>query len=123
MKNHWLISDSDGGLYDTRQGAAAGPVRANYAWHKRHIETLADVKACLRAGPYAWPGGYECYFVTRDGGVLSFEAARDEFAQIAWDFLNDASTGWRIGALGCTAEADSEVVCDHTNRVIQEAGE
>jgi len=123
MQNHWLISDLDGGLYDTRRGMEAEPVRANYARHMRHVETLADVKACLRAGPYAWPGGYECYFVTRDGGILSFEAAREEFDQIAWDFLNNASTGWRVEAMMTAADTDAEVICDHTNRVIQEATE
>lgn len=117
-----FISESDGGLYDTREpGWTAKPIRPNYAKHHRAITCLADVKACLRAGPYAWPGGYECYFVTSDGGILSFEAARAEFAQIVWDFLNDTSTGWRVEAMMTAADTDAEVICDHTNRVIQEA--
>lgn len=111
-----------GALYDTRgSNWTDKPLRPNYARHHRAIWGLEDVKACLRAGPYTWPGGYECYFVTRDGGILSFEAAREEFDQIAWDFLNDTSTGWRAEAMMTAADTDAEVICDHTNRVIQEA--
>jgi hypothetical protein len=103
-------------LYDTRVSdwSHKPPLRARYAWHSRTLGSLAEVKAALRAGPYAWPGGYECFFITADGAVLSYEAARDEFRQIVWDYLHNASTGWRVVALGCMAECGEPVVCDHT---------
>jgi hypothetical protein len=39
---------------------------------------VSELKSILRAGPYAWPGGYPLYFLTIDGGTLSFAAVQAE---------------------------------------------
>lgn len=93
-------------------------VRKNYSLHHREIKTVADLKACLRAGKYAWPGGYACYFITSDGAVLSFEAVRREFAVVAYAVKAHHNSGWRVVAMGCTAEDDETPVCDHTGKEI-----
>ena len=119
LPKHLFISDTDGGLYDTRQSEwAAAPVRKRYAGCRPRVESLQDVKAALRAGEFAFPGGYQLFFITRDGGVLSFDAARAEFANVAWDFMHDASTGWRVDAVGCAADLEEPVYCDHTGAEI-----
>ena len=113
-----LFVGVDGALY--RAGNYSTAVRPNYSGHRRTIETVADLKATLRAGPYAWPGGYAPYFVTADGAVLSFAAARDEFATIAAAIRdNDTRGGWRIVGTDCTADDDDTPVCDHTGRPIE----
>lgn len=120
---HLFISDCDGALYDTRapDWAAARPVRANYRRTTAgKLETLADVKATLRAGGFAWPGGYPLYFITRDGAALSFAAVQAQFRQVASDFMDDTSSGWRVEAV-TTNEEDSELRCDHTGELIPSA--
>jgi hypothetical protein len=113
-----LFIGCDGGLY--RAGEYANPIRANYSRHHRKIETVADLKATLRAGAYAWPGGYALYFVTADGAVLSFAAARAEFPTIAAAIRDDDTRGgWRIIGTGCTADDDEPPVCDHTGETIE----
>ena len=76
--NHLFLSDCDGCLYDTRdpEWSKNPPLRANYAIHCGSIKSVADLKATLRAGGFAWPGGYPLYFVTSDGGALSFATVR-----------------------------------------------
>ena len=112
------IGHDDGALY--RVGQWREPIRRNYSGHRRTIETVADLKATLRAGPYAWPGGYALYFITADGAALSFGAARGEFASIARAIRDDDKrSGWRIVATGCTAEDDETPTCDHTGQPIE----
>ena len=75
LPDYFFISSSDGGLYDTRtpSWSTRAPLRCNYRQTHRTINTTADLKATLRAGEYAWPGGYQMYFVTNDGYAVSFK--------------------------------------------------
>ena len=112
------LSVFEGDLWDDRIKPSR-VVRSNYSKHVRDIKTVADVKACLRAGEYAWPGGCACFFVTADGGVLSFEAAKKEFDQIAYSLrFKQPSSGWHVIGLGCTSGEDETPVCDHTGKEI-----
>lgn len=119
---HLMASESDGALYDTRapDWSRKAPVRAIYSRQFREIDSLAKVKASLRAGAYAWPGGYPVYFVTRDGAALSFDSARDCWRQIVAEFMDDSSTGWRIVGADVNYE-DSELTCDHSGERIPSA--
>lgn len=122
LPDHLFVSSCEGHLYDTRipNWHKLPPLRPNYSRHVRDIKTLADVKASLRAGPYAWPGGYECFFITRDGACLCFGCARKEFRQIAWDFQNDCSTGWRVKWTARASDFEGAENCDHCNTVLVE---
>lgn len=83
--------------------------------------TLRDVKAALRSGPYAWPGGYPLYFVTADGAVLSFAAVRERFREVCADMLGmSALAQWRIVGLDVNWE-NPELFCDHTGARIESA--
>lgn len=123
MQDHFFISSTDGGLYDTRNPAwsTLAPLRANYSRHHREIDTVADLKASLRAGAYVWPGGYELAYLTADGACLCHGCTRKEFRQIAEAIrTNDLRGGWAVGATVDAGETDSEVSCDHCGRVIFE---
>lgn len=111
----------DGALHDTRmEGWSAHPVRPRYAWSHAEIKTAAQFKATLRAGAYAWPGGYPLYLLTNDGAARCFACAHKEARQVFWDFQNKASTGWRVVACGVNYE-DNDLYCDHCNKQIESA--
>src|SRR5258708_12352856 len=53
--------------------------------------TLAEIKGLLRAGQYAWPGGYPLYFITSDGAALSFGTVRAEWRNVVQAHLRNAN--------------------------------
>lgn len=88
------------------------------------IENFDKVQEIINYGPYAWPGGYPIYFVTADGGVLSWHAVRDELDTIADAMQNyDGSPDekqWTIIGWDINWE-DDELFCDHTEKRIPSA--
>ena len=95
-------------------------IRENYCRTHREIDTVADLKATIRAGKYAWPGGYPMYFITSDGAALSFEAVEQEFSQAAYAVRNKTNDGWQV--VGCDInEEDAGLVCAHTGEPIESA--
>jgi hypothetical protein len=109
-----LFSGSNGALYDTRvHNWPAHPLRATYCKTCARIDTTIQLRATLRAGGYAWPGGYQLFFMTADGGALSFAAVLENYAQVS-DAVrhNDRNSGWRV--LGVCIDEEGDVFCDHT---------
>lgn len=99
IPKHLFVGDN-GDLYDCRnENWSETPLRRNYSWHSTRIETAADVKAALRAGPYAWPGGYRLAFVMIDGGLICFDCARENLFQIFWSIRDDIRDGWKPAGL------------------------
>jgi hypothetical protein len=84
------------------------------------IETISDFRKAMRHGPYAWPGGYPCYFITSDGAALSFKTARNERRLILEAIRDRDNGGWRVIGFDINWE-DSELVCDHTGEHIESA--
>lgn len=122
MKSHFFESDVDGGLYDTRnpQWSQLPPIRPIWSRAFETIETVQQFKATLRHGGFTFPGCYPLYFVTSDGGALSFEAARQEFRLIAESIASGTSDGWRV--TGCLINyEDSGLFCDHSGKRIESA--
>ena len=123
LPSHLFVSSTDGALYDTRPAgwSALPPLRPVYSRHVRQLDAAADVKAALRAGAYAWPGGYPLYFITNDGEALSFDAVRAELRQVlaAMADTRDRS-GWRVVAVDVNYE-DSDLICAHTGETIPPA--
>jgi len=118
--SHLFASDS-GELFDTRlPDWSHKPLRDNFKRRHRDITSTADLRATLRAGPYAWPGGYPLYFITSDGAALSFEAVRSELRNVLWSMQNRVSDGWRVVACDINYE-DGDLRCDHTGKRIPSA--
>ena len=114
----WLVC-CEGHLYDCNRAGwhTAPPFRANYQRTFTEISTVAELKATLRAGGYAWPGGYPLYFITSDGGALAFETVRAEFRNVADSIRRGISDGWRV--VGCSVNWESDIVDDHTGQPIE----
>lgn len=98
-------------------------IREDYRQHHRTIENGRQLRACLREGKYAFPGGYPLYFITPDGAALSFEAVRDNLSSVIWSIRHSVNGGWRVIGMGMaygSGELDDpdNVYCDHTGNLI-----
>jgi len=114
IPSHFMISESDGALYDCRaENWAAKPLRRDYSRHFAAIETVAQFKATLRAGGYTWPGGYSLAFICHDGGALCFDCARAEARNVMDSIATDCRDGWRVVGCHDVDNADSATACDH----------
>lgn len=83
--------------------------------------SLATIKAALRNGPCAWPGGYPLYFVMSDGAALSFQAAWAEWRNIVSAHLRcDETGGWMVAGIETNLE-DPDLFCAHTGQRIPSA--
>ena len=85
------------------------------------IKTMADFRRAMRHGPYAWPGGYPCYFIMGDGEAISFAAAkanrREIVTAIAYD--DTRSESYPV-ALDVNWE-NAELFCAHSGERIESA--
>ena len=79
------------------------------------MDNGADIAKYVARTKYAWPGGYELYAITDDGGVLCHECCRTEFCNIATAYDGD---GWKVTACTSTAMDEEHVYCDHCNKTI-----
>jgi len=95
-------------------------LREKYKQHFRHINTTAQLRATLRAGPYAWPGGYPLYFVADDGGALCFDCVRAEYRSVSHSIRNKENDGWRVVAC-CVNWEDNYMDCAHCGERIEPA--
>ena len=88
-----------------------------------NIKTVSDLRRAFRNGPFAWPGGYPCFFIMADGEALSFDAAKAERRQLL-EALSDADArpddGWLPVALDINWE-DASLFCAHTGERIPSA--
>ena len=87
------------------------------------ISNLSQFRAAMRQGKYAWPGGYECFFVTSDGVAICFDCARKERRSIIDSVANRINDGWRAIAFECSANCDGPIDCDHCGAEIIEGQE
>jgi hypothetical protein len=121
LPSHLFRSDS-GALYDVRPPAWSSlpPVRAVYERHHSRIDTVAELKATLRAGAYAWPGGYPLYFIADDGAALSFDSVKENLPQIISAIRHGLRGGWRV--VGCRINyEDNDLTCEHSGESIPAA--
>lgn len=117
-----FVSSCDGCLYDTRvpDWHKKPPLRPNFKVHHRDIETVADLKATLRAGAFTSLGSYPLFFHTSDGGALKFSTVRDELRQVIWSIQNKCNDGWRV--IGCQINYENnDLYDDHTGDKIESA--
>ena len=121
MQEHFMISECDGGLYDTRlPNWSDKPIRPDYSKHFAEIETVSQFKATVRAGAFAWPGGDPLALYTNDGALLCFDCGHSEAYQIIDSIRSDTSDGWKVVGCGIEYAEESDAICDHCNKVIAE---
>ena len=82
--------------------------------------TLREIKAALRNGKYAWPGGYPLYFIATNGDPLSFEAVRANWRAVCECHIKDGPACWDVSAIDTNWE-DSELCCAETGERIESA--
>ena len=113
---------TSGALYDTRAAdwSKAAPLRPVYSMTYQRIDSVAQFKATLRAGAYAWPGGYPMYFIASDCGAICFACARKEVRNIFGSISTRANDGWRIVATDINYE-DTDLQCDNCSKSIEAA--
>lgn len=117
----WFFIASDGALHDTRLvNWHNKPLRANYSKHYTRIKTVAQFKATLRAGPYAWPGGYQLFLLLSDGEALCFTCGNKEARNVISAIQDKRSDGWRCVACDVNYE-DHDMLCAHCNKPIPAA--
>lgn len=134
MRPHLFVSEADGGLYDTRDTnwSRKPALRANYSRAHRTVDNLADLKAALRNGGFAWPGGYPLVFTMKDGGALAFKTVESEFATICRAVLDGYPSGWIVAGCdinyesgwivaGCNVNYESGLYADHTGERLESA--
>jgi hypothetical protein len=96
-------------------------VRKGYASPHRNINNVAQFKGTLRAGPYAWPGGYEFVFVCNDGASMCYKCAYDNAGLIMRAIHDRDRSGWHItGMFLAGHDSEERLTCDNCNRLIQE---
>ena len=119
--SHLFNPSGDAGLYDTRRDNwTDAPIRPVFSSHFREIKTPAEMKATIRAGEFAWPGMYQLYFVTSDGGALSFASARKNLRSILDSIKTQSGDGWRV--VGCQVNyEDTSLYCDDSGEKIPAA--
>jgi hypothetical protein len=77
----------------------------------------ADIAKYVARTKYAFPGGYELYAVTDDGGVLCHDCCKAEFFNIKTAYEGD---GWNVVGVQTTAWDEELVLCGHCNKTIFE---
>lgn len=83
------------------------------------IETYEQLLESVRAGKYAWPGGYPVFFVTGDYEPLSYDAVVEELERIRTGF-EEGDPEWTVIGSGINWE-DAELYCCHTGERIESA--
>lgn len=121
LASHLFVDSCDGALFDTRApNWSANPLRAIYRRTFSDINSTLELRATLRAGAHAWPGGYPLYFITSDGAALSFDTVRAEYSQCARAIRDNLRDGWRVVACDVNWE-DPGLTCEHSGTRIDSA--
>lgn len=116
FKNVWT---SDSGALLRKDNCAV--VREVYQYTYQRIRNSQQMRATLRNGGYAWPGGYPLYMILQDGCAMCVDCARKEYKQVArarryWN--NDDS----FGIVACDVNYENnDLYCDHCNKQIESA--
>ena len=83
-----------------------------------YINRVETFRRFVRSGPYAWPGGYEQFAVTSDGGILCYDCCEKERRNIVDAIARKDHNGWNVIGADCTANSDEMEVCSHCGSVI-----
>jgi hypothetical protein len=85
------------------------------------INNTTALKNALRAGPYAWPGGYPTFFLTAEGDPLCHQCVRDNFKLVLEETRHPSPLdGWRTIGHEINYE-DAALHCAHCGEQIEAA--
>ena len=120
IKAPHMFLAAGGDMFDTRdpQWTQKPPVRAAFAVHKREINTAAAIKSSLRAGAFAWPGGYPIAYLTGDGDFLCPDCVRFHLRDVLAAMNDKHDTGWRVVACDTLEDPELDEFCDHCHNMI-----
>lgn len=83
------------------------------------INTIKDFEKCLASLGYTEDGGYPIYFITADGGCLSFTSAVENAERIKDEIENGDFLGWRV--IASDVNWGYDLYCDHSGEKIKSA--
>lgn len=83
------------------------------------INTIKDFENCLTSLGYTEDGGYPIYFITADGGCLSFNSAVENAERIKDEIENGDFLGWRV--IASDVNWGYDLYCDHSGEKIKSA--
>ena len=82
---------------------------------------VADLKAFIRSGGYAWPGGYPCALLMGDGECIDAQAARENYRQIRRAMQDPHyARDWTPEGVFIHWEG-APLICAHSGRAIESA--
>ena len=93
-------------------------IREQYNYHHHSIATPSELASTIRAGKYAWPGGYAVFFIASDGGVICHDCTVVEYRNVVDSIRRDINDGWRIVGAECSANTDGAMYCDYCDGAI-----
>tara|TARA_Y100000031_G_scaffold153640_1_gene199374 strand:- start:306 stop:578 length:273 start_codon:yes stop_codon:yes gene_type:complete len=79
------------------------------------ITTQRKLGEMLRYGRWAFPGGYEVFYVTDDGEVLCYPCVKKDIEAVLDSVRNEINDGWRIVGFETTASIEENTNCVHCN--------
>lgn len=85
------------------------------------IKTTEELEKAIADGPYTQLGCYPKYFITNDGGILSFKSVVENLEIIKEAIKDNDRFGWRVCA--CDVNWESVLFCDHSGDQIESAYE
>jgi hypothetical protein len=117
-----LFLSSDGDLHDTRKPTwASAPIRTGFARTHRTIRNGRELRATLRAGGHAWPGGYPIVLHTSDGEMVSPVALMKNKPAL-WLAIHDVHSKQHSRIVGADVYLEGPTVqCVYTNADIESA--
>lgn len=114
-KNFMVASDGDLIRVSDR---SYDVVREKFEYHHRIISNGKELCATLRAGPYAWPGGYPLFIGNECGETLHFECVKENLSSVIYDLRNNH----RFGPLYCEINYENtDLYCDCCSEKIESA--
>ena len=80
------------------------------------MNEVEQLKHIVR-NPYAWPGGYEIYAVTADGGMVCNHCVKDNFKLMLRSTKYDRWDGqWALEAIETADWVEESTLCDNCYR-------
>jgi len=84
------------------------------------INNIIELQTSLAGGSLTDVGGYPKYWVTKDGGTLSFDAVHDNIDLVKSAIKDSDDDSWQVQGCDINWE-DAYLTCDHTGNRISSA--